>query len=180
MRRCLTQLDRTEVRSRAREPICHIWQRFSVIDRYRSRPRPEVERFRLADFLVRRDVLRVEPRDVHEPVVVDEDDVLILMRGSAALVERVVLTVNTGASESVRSAALFVIAPSQDGHILLASLDVDVVTTGNYWPGCPVQSKYYRARQPVIFRLTPQAPFAVHNAVAVDRSHKHRGRAHGR
>src|SRR6478736_4773199 len=92
MRRSLTDFDRTEVGSRTRESIRDVRQRLSAIDRFRSGPEPEVERFRLVDFLNCRDILGVEPGDVHEHVVIDEHAVLILMRGTAVLLERAVLT----------------------------------------------------------------------------------------
>src|ERR1043166_104017 len=87
MRRRLADLESAEVRRAPTESVRNVRQNHPSVDCCRSRLESEVERFGFVDFLDRRNVLSIEPRHVHEHVVVDEDAVLVLMGRATVLLK---------------------------------------------------------------------------------------------
>src|SRR5439155_25846045 len=81
-------LERAQIGSLTGEILIDVGQWQPAVHRHCIRLQPEVEVFGFIELLNFQTVLRVELRDGHEDVVVDEDAVLILVGGAAVVRKR--------------------------------------------------------------------------------------------
>ena len=84
MWRHLAEFQSAQIRRRSGETIGHIVQDHAAIDGRRARPEAEIQVVCPAEPLNRLEILRVQPWDVYEDIVIHVDTMLILM-GSAAV-----------------------------------------------------------------------------------------------
>src|SRR5688572_31423606 len=82
------ELERAEVRRAPLEPVGHGGKCRAAVDRGGARAQTKVELARVVEVLHRARILRVESRNAHEDVVVDEHAVAILPRRARELLER--------------------------------------------------------------------------------------------
>ena len=88
MRRSLAKLQGPEIGRLAGKAIGNIGKDHTAINCCRTWLEPEIEVFRLVKLLNILEILRVQPRDVHEDVVIHSDAVLVLMCRLAIFRER--------------------------------------------------------------------------------------------
>jgi len=88
MRRGLANLQGSQIGRLARKAIGNIGQGYAMINCRRTWLESEIQVFGLVKLLNLLEILRVQPRDIDENVVIHSDAMLVLMRRLAVFRER--------------------------------------------------------------------------------------------